>query len=116
MIHPHASVPEMELIEQVGIDVEQVERRRIRQSDDLHVAKQQEQIVQLAGLETQLAFVTSIGHAVDEVTDGFVPLHWVIVYEDTRVPDKQGLLLRIDAATGEVLDRDADAPECSATP
>jgi hypothetical protein len=44
------------------------------------------------------------------------PLHWVIIYEDTRVPDKQGLLLRIDAATGEVLDRDGEAPDCSATP
>jgi hypothetical protein len=44
------------------------------------------------------------------------PLHWVVIYEDTRVPDKQGLLLRIDAATGEVLERDGDAPECPATP
>ena len=44
------------------------------------------------------------------------PLHWVVTYEDTRVPDKHGLLLRIDAATGEVLDRDGDAPECSAMP
>jgi hypothetical protein len=44
------------------------------------------------------------------------PLHWVVIYEDTRVPDKHGLLLRIDAATGEVLDRDGDAPECAATP
>jgi len=40
----------------------------------------------------------------------------VVIYEDTRVPDKQGLLLRIDAATGEVLDRDGEAPDCSATP
>jgi hypothetical protein len=44
------------------------------------------------------------------------PQHWVVVYEDTRVPDKQGLLLRIDAATGEVLDRDGDAPACTVTP
>ena len=44
------------------------------------------------------------------------PLHWVVIYEDTRVPDKHGLLLRIDAETGEVLDREGDAPECSATP
>jgi hypothetical protein len=42
--------------------------------------------------------------------------HWVVIYEDTRVPDKHGLLLRIDAATGEVLDRDGDAPDCSAMP
>jgi hypothetical protein len=44
------------------------------------------------------------------------PLHWVVVYEDTRVPDKHGLLLRIDATTGEVLDRAGDAPDCSAGP
>jgi len=44
------------------------------------------------------------------------PQHWVIIYEDTRVPEKHGLLLRIDAATGEVLDRDGDAPDCSAVP
>ena len=33
------------------------------------------------------------------------PLHWVVIYGVPRVPDKQGLLLRIDAATGEVLER-----------
>jgi hypothetical protein len=44
------------------------------------------------------------------------PLHWVVIYEDTRVPDKHGLLLRIDAETGEVLDHEGDAPECSAAP
>jgi hypothetical protein len=44
------------------------------------------------------------------------PLHWVVVYEDTRVPDKHGLLLRIDATTGEVLDRAGDAPDCSTGP
>jgi hypothetical protein len=40
----------------------------------------------------------------------------VVIYEDTRVLDKHGLLLRIDAATGDVLDRGGDAPECSAMP
>src|SRR5262245_4672077 len=46
-IHAHATVPEMELIEEIRVDVEQVQRRRIGQPDDLHVAEQQEQIVQL---------------------------------------------------------------------
>jgi hypothetical protein len=40
------------------------------------------------------------------------PQHWVIVYEDTRVPDQHGLLLRIDASSGKVLDRESDAPDC----
>jgi hypothetical protein len=44
------------------------------------------------------------------------PLHWVVIYEDTRVPDKHGLLFRIDATTGKVLSRDGDAPDCSAMP
>ncbi len=44
------------------------------------------------------------------------PQHWVIDYEDTRASDKHGLQFRIDATTGEVLDRDGDAPDCSATP
>lgn len=44
------------------------------------------------------------------------PQHWVVIYEDTRVPERHGLLLRIDAATGEVLARDGDAPDCSTVP
>jgi hypothetical protein len=40
------------------------------------------------------------------------PQNWVVVYEDTRVPDQHGLLLRIDAASGKVLDRESDAPNC----
>ena len=45
------------------------------------------------------------------------PQHWVIIYEDTRVREQQGLLVRIDAATGEVLEMRQDAPECpAATP
>jgi hypothetical protein len=44
------------------------------------------------------------------------PQHWVIIYEDSRVPDKHGLLLRIDAATGAVLDRAGEAPACDEAP
>ncbi|MDQ3227955.1 MAG: hypothetical protein M3Q50_15170 [Chloroflexota bacterium] len=44
------------------------------------------------------------------------PQHWVVIYDDTRVPDKHGLLLRIDAETGETLDRSGDAPECEQEP
>lgn len=40
------------------------------------------------------------------------PQHWVISYEDTRAPEKHGLLFRIDAATGDILDRRGTAPAC----
>lgn len=42
------------------------------------------------------------------------PQHWVIIYDDSRVPDQHGLLLRIDAASGDVLDRESQAPDCTA--
>jgi len=44
------------------------------------------------------------------------PQHWVIIYEDSRVPDQHGLLLRIDATTGELLDRSGEAPACDEAP
>jgi len=44
------------------------------------------------------------------------PQHWVIVYEDNRVPEQHGLMLRIDAETGDVLDRRSDAPSCDEEP
>lgn len=44
------------------------------------------------------------------------PQHWVISYEDSRVPEKHGLLFRIDAETGEVLDRRDAAPDCETPP
>lgn len=44
------------------------------------------------------------------------PQHWVVIYEDTRVPEKHGLLLRIDAESGDLLDRGGDAPECEPVP
>jgi hypothetical protein len=40
----------------------------------------------------------------------------VVIYEDSRAPAQHGLLLRIDAESGEVLDRAGDAPECPQTP
>jgi hypothetical protein len=40
------------------------------------------------------------------------PRHWVVLYEDSRVPDQHGLLLRIDAETGEVLARSEEVPDC----
>jgi hypothetical protein len=44
------------------------------------------------------------------------PQHWVISYEDTRVPEKHGLLVLVDAATGDILDRQETAPACETLP
>ncbi len=74
-VHAHAPVPEVELIEEVGIDVEHVERGGVRQPDHLHVAQQQEQVVQLVGLLAQLTFVVAVGDAVDEVADVLAERH-----------------------------------------
>ena len=40
------------------------------------------------------------------------PGEWVVVYEDARQPDQHGLLVRIDAATGEVIEVSGQAPPC----
>lgn len=40
------------------------------------------------------------------------PRHWVILYEDSRAPANHGLLLRVDAETGEVFAQEDDAPAC----
>lgn len=44
------------------------------------------------------------------------PQHWVVIYEDSRVPAQHGLLLRIDATSGTVLARGGEAPGCEQTP
>ena len=38
-VHAHAAVPQVELIEEVRVDVEEIQRRRIGQPDDFHVAE-----------------------------------------------------------------------------
>lgn len=43
------------------------------------------------------------------------PQHWLVLYEDSRAPDRHGLLLRIDAETGDILDQSGDAPGCEET-
>ena len=40
------------------------------------------------------------------------PQHWVVLYEDSRTPDQHGLLLRIDAESGQILERSGEAPSC----
>src|SRR3954468_23649173 len=41
-IHPHPAMPVVELLEQIGVDVEEVQRGRVRQPDNFHVTEQQE--------------------------------------------------------------------------
>src|SRR5262245_66309285 len=83
----------MELIQQVGINVEQVQRRRIGQTHDLHVAEQQEEIVQLVGLHPELALVAAIGHSMQEVVDVVAPGHERIVSQPDQAhqPDQTEL-------------------------
>ena len=77
------AMPQVKLFEQVGIDVEEVQRRRIRQPDDLHVAEQQEEVVQLGGLQAQLALVGAVGRAVEEVADVLANRHSAIIRQGT---------------------------------
>jgi hypothetical protein len=44
------------------------------------------------------------------------PQHWVVIYEDNRVPEQHGLRIRIDAASGAVLERAENAPDCDKGP
>jgi hypothetical protein len=44
------------------------------------------------------------------------PQHWVVLYEDSRQPSQHGLLIRIDANTGKVLEQHGEAPKCPAAP
>src|SRR5947208_15714823 len=46
----HATVPVVELLEEVRVHLEQVQRRRVRQAYRFHVAQEQKQVVQLGGL------------------------------------------------------------------
>ena len=79
MIDAHPPVPLMKLIEHVGIDLEKVERRGIRQADDFHVAQQQEEIVQLGGLQAQLTLVSPVSCAVEEIADVVAKGHIEII-------------------------------------
>jgi hypothetical protein len=45
-----------------------------------------------------------------------LPQHWVVIYEDSRAPEKHGLLFKIDAETGRVLERRHDAAACQPAP
>src|SRR5580765_7069233 len=82
MIDTHPAVPLMKLLEQVRIDLEQVEGRRIRQRGRFHETQQEKEIVQLGGLLAEHLLVAperDTLHDVGEVTavlrELFVPVH-----------------------------------------
>src|SRR5712691_11252237 len=77
-VHAHAPVPGVELFEEVRIDVEQVDRRGIREPDQLHEALQHEQIVEVDELLAQLPLVLGHEVSVQEIADvvlQFIPPH-----------------------------------------
>src|SRR6185503_11115416 len=47
VLDAHAAVPPMKLLEEVGIDLEQIERGGVGQGGGFHEAEQEEEIVQL---------------------------------------------------------------------
>jgi hypothetical protein len=67
VLDPHAAMPLVELLEQVGVHLEQIERRRIGQCRRFHEAEKQEKIVELGGLLTKLSLVTDEGGAPKDV-------------------------------------------------
>src|SRR5262249_37646595 len=46
VIHSHSPVPHVEFFKKVGIDLEQIDCGRIRQSDQFHETEQHEKVVQ----------------------------------------------------------------------
>lgn len=42
------------------------------------------------------------------------PQNWVVIYEDSRQPSQHGLLMRVDATNGKVLEQSGEAPDCPA--
>src|SRR5262245_7003566 len=68
MLDSHPAMPEMELFQQIGIDLEQVERRGIGQRRPFHETEQQEQVVQLGGLLAQFGLVAAERHAAHELS------------------------------------------------
>jgi hypothetical protein len=69
MIHSDPPVPHVEFFEKVRIDLEQINRGRVRQAYQFHKAQQHKQIVELHELFAQSFLVTGKGHAVKELAD-----------------------------------------------
>jgi hypothetical protein len=86
MLDPHPAMPLMKLLEQVRVYLEQIQRSRVRQRRGFHEAEEQEEIVQLGRLLTQILFIAAKCRAVHELAkaaskDGqlFGPTHAPII-------------------------------------
>jgi hypothetical protein len=67
VLDSHAAMPLVELLEQVGVHLEQIERRWIGQRGRFHEAEKQEEIVELGGLLAKLSLVTDQSGAPEDV-------------------------------------------------
>ena len=86
MLDAHPAVPLVELLEEIGIDLEKVQGRGIGQRGRFHEAEKQKEIVQLRGLLAKIVFVATECNAVHELAEAaaehreFVgPIHSLII-------------------------------------
>src|SRR3990170_6341176 len=78
VLESHSPVPEVELVQEIRIDFQQVQGHGIRQTHQLQVAEEHEQIVQLHGLLAQVLLVASVRHPLHEgagVCAELLPIH-----------------------------------------
>src|ERR1041384_88949 len=99
-VHPHAPMPRMELFEEERVDVEQIDRRGIRQPDELHEALQHEEIVEVDELFAQLPLALGDEVAVEKLAE--VPLEVVQAHDASSTSFRR--LTSTDSS------RDADSP------
>src|SRR6185295_4793911 len=86
-INAHPAVPEVKLVQQLRIELEEVERDGVRQPDHLHVAHQQEQIVQLDRLALQVPLIAQGEHAaarIEDIAAQLGPAHGSILDQASR--------------------------------
>src|SRR5262249_51078359 len=67
VLDAHAPVPEMKLLEQQRVHVEQVERCRVRHTHQLQIAKKHEEVVEFQGLPAEFVGCPAVGDAVPEI-------------------------------------------------
>ena len=89
MLDTHTAVPLVKLFEEIGIHLQEVQRRRIRKGGCFHETKKQKKIIQLGRLLTQIMLVATERYAVHEFAQAcpkrpeFVgPIHRVIISRD----------------------------------
>ena len=66
-VEPHSPVPQVKLLDEVRIHVEQVQRAGIRQPHQVHEAHQQEEVLEFDGLRPHLPPVAGEGHPFEDV-------------------------------------------------